>query len=983
VIVVEISDIPDRPLAVARPLGYAQPVNDLARDIPGLAWDGDLKGYVGWPDAVAAFAHALTEENLAAVVGTIQDPADRLAKGIQEGLGPSFPSGKAVRRGNGSAGSSMVTGNGFMPAALRPYQREGVEFMRLLAPESGALLAWDVGLGKGQPVSTPVLTPLGWRPIGDLAVGDFVIGSSGHPTKVTGVFPRGELDVYRVTFNDGSSTVVDGDHLWSVRSVNHQQRGELFRTKSTLELKDDLSWGRGRSAKWRIPTLTGPVQFSNAIHASELLRVDGPLLDPYLLGVLLGDGSFKYDSVTLCIGKSKSKIPRELRKVLPAEAVLTLRYEKPRGEATTYGFIGRRSGMRGSNPVLNGLRALALAGLGSPAKFVPSRYLRAAPRHRLALLQGLMDTDGEFRSKDGHCEFTSSSRDLSNAVQFLVRSLGGQCSEIRVRKAPKYRYRGKLKTGLPSHRVSIVMPRGTNPFRARGSIYRERRKYGVNRLIKSIEPAGRDDVVCIAVDAADKLYVTENFIVTHNTVGVLTAMRGMIEIDGLPRTAVVIGPSITKPIWAAESLKWHPGVFRPIVLEGTKGVEKSGYPFLRDLLASNVPGIPLVILNYDIAHAWVSTLTRFSIGVLACDEAHMLQEARSRRSRAVREIRTKARSIIMLSGTPMQTRPKDLWNVIDTMAPGRLGIGKDGKPDPWKMYRRYCDAKRETIARDTVVWNINGSSHEEELNLRLRWIMTRKSKADVLTDLPPRIRQTIQIQIPGSYVLPIWESGEKMRKDALSEALSMSGVGKAGASIDLASDRIAEGHSVLIFTHRRETAKRIFNGERREKLKGVSGLVTAPAHAALISGDVAVSERTKAIKNLRQLSGTSPVVIVATIDSVGVGMDISFCDVVIFNDLDWVPSKLLQAEGRAHRHGATGESVLIYYLIGVGTADEYIQSKVISRLDLYEKVIGGQAEARGLKEDLERMNTASEEEILADLRRAVLAGEVLPEEDGL
>jgi SNF2 family DNA or RNA helicase len=621
VIVVEISDVPDRPFSVARPLGYAQPINDLAREIPGLAWDPEAKGYAGWPDAVAAFAHALVEENLAVVVGIIQDPADRLAKRTSEGLGPSSPSGKAVRRGTGngsgastprSAGSLMVP---FMPKELRPYQREGVEFMRLLAPESGALLAWDVGLGK--------------------------------------------------------------------------------------------------------------------------------------------------------------------------------------------------------------------------------------------------------------------------------------------------------------------------------------------------------------------------------TVGVLTAMRAMIERDGLPKVAVVIGPSITKPIWAAESLKWHPGIFRPIVLEGTKGIEKSGYPFLRDHLASNVPGIPLVILNYDIAHAWAGTLTKFKIGVLACDEAHMLQEARSRRSRAVREIvLNAAHATIMLSGTPMQTRPKDLWNVIDTMTPGRFGFTKDAKPDPWKFYRRYCDAKRETIARDTVVWNINGSSHEEELNLRLRWVMTRKSKADVLTDLPPRIRQTIQIQIPGSYVLPIWESGERMRKDALSEALSMSGVGKAGASIDLASDRIAEGHSVLIFTHRRETAKRIFNGEKREKLKGVSGLVK-PGSSMLITGDVPVAERTKGIKNLRGLSATSPVVIVATIDSVGVGMDISFCDVVIFNDLDWVPSKLLQAEGRAHRHGAKGESVLIYYLIGVGTADEYIQSKVISRLDLYEKVIGGQAEAKGLKEDLERMNTASEEEILADLRRAVLAGEVLPEEDGL
>ena len=73
--------------------------------------------------------------------------------------------------------------------------------------------------GRAQPVSTPVLTPDGWRPIGELRVGDLVVGSDGEPTPVLGVYPQGEKDVYRVSAQDGASTLRCGEHLWTVRTL--------------------------------------------------------------------------------------------------------------------------------------------------------------------------------------------------------------------------------------------------------------------------------------------------------------------------------------------------------------------------------------------------------------------------------------------------------------------------------------------------------------------------------------------------------------------------------------------------------------------------------------------------------------------------------------------------------------------------------------------------------------------------------------------
>ena len=116
--------------------------------------------------------------------------------------------------------------------------------------------------GRAQPLFTNVLTPEGWRPIGDLQVGDLVIGSNGEPTPVLGVYPQGEKDVYRVAAQDGSWTLACGEHLWTVRTRDDRRRDKPWRVLETQEMIGNLRAAHAR--RYELPMLTAAGQLARA-----------------------------------------------------------------------------------------------------------------------------------------------------------------------------------------------------------------------------------------------------------------------------------------------------------------------------------------------------------------------------------------------------------------------------------------------------------------------------------------------------------------------------------------------------------------------------------------------------------------------------------------------------------------------------------------------------------------------------------------------
>jgi len=364
--------------------------------------------------------------------------------------------------------------------------------------------------GRAQPVATPVLTPDGFRPIGSLTVGDLVIGSNGEPTPVLGVYPQGEKDIYRVTAQDGASTLASADHLWAVATRDDRRRGKPLRVLTTREMIGNLR--ANHYHRFELPLHSAPVRFPY----QELP------MDPYALGLLLGDGCLTGTS-TPCFTTNDPELAWELQLRLPGTQV------RPRKE-TEYHLSQVTSPWATTtlveNPVTGVARRLGLIGARSATKFVPDLYLHNSAKVRLAVLQGLLDTDGgpvTQKARTCRIQYTTTSPRLRDGVIFLVRSLGGVAYS---RTRPALGRAPGLADGRPVyHRhdayiIDIRLPEGVEPFR----LTRNRNAYHAAggggrpmRFIESIEPAGTAEAVCIAVAAADSLYTTEDFLLTHNT----------------------------------------------------------------------------------------------------------------------------------------------------------------------------------------------------------------------------------------------------------------------------------------------------------------------------------------------------------------------------------------------------------------------------------------------------------------------------------
>lgn len=586
--------------------------------------------------------------------------------------------------------------------AYLPYQKGGIAYTMA---HQNTLIGDEMGLGKGHPVGTKLLTPVGWADIADIKVGDDVVGSDGKATKVTGVFARGKLPVFSVNFSDDSSVLVDGDHLWNVWEHNDWHRGKPARTIATRDM------GKLRDAanncRWRIP-MVNPVVFAEASLP----------IDPYLLGVLLADGALTQNAVTFCCGDEN--VPVEVGKVLPPGIMLT-RHDYD-NRATAWNVVSDSY----FNPVNQSLLNLGLKGKRSYERFVPDLYKFSAPAQRLALLQGLMDTDGELRP-DGYVGYCSTSLALAEAVQFLVQSFGGT-SRINTKNSPKYTHNNELRTGRRAFNVQIALPEGVNPFRAVNG-YAGRSKYPPSRLIRSIEPHGEGDVICISVAAKDQLYVTEHCIVTHNTIQAL----GAINASATVKSVLCVVPASLKLNWNRESLKWLTRTFETFVVDENKDIipETANFVIVNyDLIrgkrvddpngAKATNGKVLKIVQGSLIHA---QLMKRDWDVMIVDECHRIKDPKSLQAVAVlgspgnkkknelpvRGLKDQAARNIFLTGTPFLNRPVELFPILNALAPQEFD-------NFFKFAKRYCAAHQT----DRGHWDFKGASHLEELQERLR-----------------------------------------------------------------------------------------------------------------------------------------------------------------------------------------------------------------------------------------------------------------------
>lgn len=382
---------------------------------------------------------------------------------------------------------------GRVASELHPQWKS--DLFQIFAPGSQIfewVLTGAIGIGKLCANDVRICTPDGWTTHGTVRVGDLVTGSNGRPTRVLGVYPHRNVQMYRVTFTDGTSLEVGGPHLWSVRRAvfvteNGRQRRSWVDEVIDTDTLRTRKLRNGDGYTHRIP-LVEPVRYSPV-----RLRVP-----PYTLGALLGDGCLVKGSITLA--GDDLEIGERVQTELP-NLELT-RHPDNRQWTISKGSIG---GLRDSNWLMAEIRRLGLAGLSSLEKFVPDEYLRGTPQQRLDLLRGLMDTDGCVLSRNT-ATFSTSSQRLADGVVSLVQSLGGvACRTSFLRDGV-----GEISVRIALRDCPFYLPR-------KAAKWSKRTNQPIRRAIVSVEPTRVADGTCIRVEAADSLYVAEHFVVTHNT----------------------------------------------------------------------------------------------------------------------------------------------------------------------------------------------------------------------------------------------------------------------------------------------------------------------------------------------------------------------------------------------------------------------------------------------------------------------------------
>lgn len=375
----------------------------------------------------------------------------------------------------------------------------------------GILLAAEPGTGKAQPLDSLIKVPGGWATMGDMSVGTEVVTPKGTTTVVTGVYPQGEVDIYRVTFYDGRTAECCGDHLWKVHIRNEAKTG-YWKIKTIKEIVQTNSFQNNRV-------------FVPLVEPEDNPDLNLPI-DPYLLGVILGDGNIS-TGASIVITNPDSFIKEKVISRLPEGMCLGGR----RAEIE-YNLIGtREQGSRQRNPLLRTLDSLGLNRTLSHTKFIPAMYLEGSKQQRLDLLNGLMDTDGTA-DKSGSASFTSTSLDLAKSVQYLVRSLGGIATIVK--KVKTFTYLGEKKTGLLAYQVNIRHKYPEELFslpRKKERLSNENQYCANFKLrIEKIEHIGKKHAQCISVADEEHLYVTNDFVVTHNTLATL-ALSECLEVE--------------------------------------------------------------------------------------------------------------------------------------------------------------------------------------------------------------------------------------------------------------------------------------------------------------------------------------------------------------------------------------------------------------------------------------------------------------------
>ncbi len=386
-----------------------------------------------------------------------------------------------------------------------------------LQPSDLIIIAARPSMGKAQPLDARVLTAEGFKRMDQLRLGERLASIDGQPSEVIGIYPQGRRQVYRLTFADGRSAECCAEHLWRI----YYRNWPAPRVVSTAGLLELLKRKRYQNRIW-IDTFSGKFGSGKALP-----------LDPWLLGVLLGDDTLRGSALKFSTASADM-----LRRL---EAVIGERMTLVHAQHYDYRIVikggAHCKGVQGvqENPLVATLKQLGLWGCLAEQKFIPECFLNASRPARLRLLAGLLDTDG-WVEKFGAIRFCTVSRRLAEDMISLVRSLGGTASFST--KVPAFTHKQEKRLGQTAYVCNLQLPDAEELHLLPEKQSRIKTRQRIRRLnLLSIEPIRSAETQCIAVSHPSQLYVTDDYVVTHNTALAMNIVQHA-TVDGKVPTAV-------------------------------------------------------------------------------------------------------------------------------------------------------------------------------------------------------------------------------------------------------------------------------------------------------------------------------------------------------------------------------------------------------------------------------------------------------------
>lgn len=762
------------------------------------------------------------------------------------------------------------------------HQRQAHHFVK---PMTGAILGMWMG---EQPADALALTPAGWKTWDRIEVGDYLIGSDGRPTRIEEVKPWRDLERVEVVFADGARVPCSPHHLWTVRRTQG-----AWRTLPLSDVEASLSGTRSQRLD-KVPRLT-PVD-----HPDRELP-----LDPYVLGVLLGNGSLSRNLLRFRGDRHVAEVRRRGYTVTTSVAVK---------DAPYHNIVGLRPTAL--------LKQLGLSGARSRTKHVPAAYLFASAEQRCELLRGLLDSDGSINAH--HDAYFTRSPSLALDVSALVRSLGGSGSV-------------RCSNGV-DHRVSIGLPRERD----------------VLRRVVAVEHTGRvEPMRCIRVANEDGLYVTNDYVLTHNT-GKTRVAIGLLE-EWEAQRVLIVCPSTVVGVWP-DQFKQHAvrdwqvsdgGHFGRDGMKRWGSVEKRTEQFKETAKWCGALGRPFAcVLNIE--SCWREPFYKWARSiewdVVILDESHRAKAPGGRQSMAMHTIGKHATRRLALTGTPMPHSPLDVYAQARFVDEGVLGTSYAA------FKKRYCD---ESIYDHSVTFK-----NLDQLAARLRTVMFQCGK-EVL-DLPPIIEEATHPGTDRSVVLSprtskayqqMWTemvadvgSGVVVAQNALSRVLRLQQMtsGYVGGVGD-------DDHVEYLGTEKRDafadwlTDTRTSYDEEDDPVvvfarfrPDLDAIREVAAKQGLAYGEVSGRSKDGLTPERRLAPGVQ--VCGIQMQSGGVGIDLTAARFAVYYSIGHSLGDYLQSRDRVHRPGQARTTTYVH-LVAKGTVDVAIRQALADKRDIIEAVL--------------------------------------------